>query len=75
MKRSLLIIAIVSMLVLAACSTFRSAATQGPAATAAPAHLGPGFSCTWRRAGSLRIDATIQRVHKIRCSKPGRWPS
>jgi Domain of unknown function (DUF4349) len=37
MKRSLLIIAIVSVLVLAACSTFRSAATQGPAATAAPA--------------------------------------
>jgi Domain of unknown function (DUF4349) len=37
MKRSLMIIAIVSVLVLAACSTFRSAATQAPAATSAPA--------------------------------------
>ena len=32
MKRSLLVIAIVSMLVLAACSSLRSAATQAPAA-------------------------------------------
>jgi hypothetical protein len=40
MKRSLLIFAIVSMLVLAACSSLRSVATQAPAATEAPAFYG-----------------------------------
>jgi hypothetical protein len=40
MKRSILIIAIVSVLILAACSSLRSAATQAPAATAAPGFYG-----------------------------------